>query len=150
MTDETSMRVALGLAIRANTLGEVPVGAIVVIDEEVVAQAHNQTIAERSALAHAELIVLHQAIRQIGDRYLPTAELFVTLEPCAMCAGAIVLTRIRRLVFAARDPKAGVCGSLYNLCADPRLNHEVEVVPDILASESSTLLQSFFQRRRPG
>ncbi|MEX6430172.1 MAG: tRNA adenosine(34) deaminase TadA [Ferrimicrobium sp.] len=150
MTDETSMRVALDLAIRANTLGEVPVGAIVVIDEEVVAQAHNQTIAERSALAHAELIVLHQAIRQIGDRYLPTAELFVTLEPCAMCAGAIVLTRIRRLVFAARDPKAGVCGSLYNLCADPRLNHEVEVVPDILASESSTLLQSFFQRRRPG
>ncbi len=150
MTDETSMRVALDLAIRANTLGEVPVGAIVVIDEEIVAQAHNQTIAERSALAHAELIVLHQAIRQIGDRYLPTAELFVTLEPCAMCAGAIVLTRIRRLVFAARDPKAGVCGSLYNLCADPRLNHEVEVVPDILASESSTLLQSFFQRRRPG
>ncbi|WP_298447753.1 tRNA adenosine(34) deaminase TadA [Ferrimicrobium sp.] len=150
MTDETSMRVALDLAIRANTLGEVPVGAIVVIDEEVVAEAHNQTIAERSALAHAELIVLHQAIRQIGDRYLPTAELFVTLEPCAMCAGAIVLTRIRRLVFAARDPKAGVCGSLYNLCADPRLNHEVEVVPDILASESSTLLQSFFQRRRPG
>ena len=119
------------------------------VDGEVVARAHNQTVASHSALAHAEMLALQQAVLKVGDRYLSTAEVYVTLEPCLMCAGALLLARVRRLVFAARDPKAGACGSLYNLCVDPRLNHEIEVVPDVLATEAGTLLQSFFQRRRP-
>jgi tRNA(adenine34) deaminase len=142
------MRIALDLAKEADQLDEVPVGAVVVIDHQVVAQAHNQTVARHSAIAHAELIALHQAIQQVGDRYLPTAEVYVTLEPCAMCAGALLLARVQRVVFGARDSKAGACGSLYNLCVDPRLNHEIDLVPDVLAEESTALLQSFFQRRR--
>jgi tRNA(adenine34) deaminase len=142
------MRIALDLAKEADQLDEVPVGAVVVIDHQVVAQAHNQTVARHSAIAHAELIALHQAIQQVGDRYLPTAEVYVTLEPCAMCAGALLLARVQRVVFGARDSKAGACGSLYNLCVDPRLNHEMDLVPDVLAEESTALLQSFFQRRR--
>ncbi len=145
---ESYMRIALDLAKEADQLDEVPVGAVVVIDHQVVAQAHNQTVARHSAIAHAELIALHQAIQQVGDRYLPTAEVYVTLEPCAMCAGALLLARVQRVVFGARDSKAGACGSLYNLCVDPRLNHEIDLVPDVLAEESTALLQSFFQRRR--
>ncbi|MHB1733851.1 nucleoside deaminase [Ferrimicrobium sp.] len=148
--DDDRMQLCLALATEADQLDEVPVGAIVVIDGEVVAKAHNQTVACRSALAHAELLALQQALLQVGDRYLSTAEVYVTLEPCAMCTGALLLARVRRLVFAARDPKAGACGSLYNLCVDPRLNHEIEVTPDVLAEEAGVLLQSFFQRRRPG
>lgn len=143
------MRLCIALATAADQLDEVPVGAIVVVDGEVVARAHNQTVASHSALAHAEMLALQQAVLKVGDRYLSTAEVYVTLEPCLMCAGALLLARVRRLVFAARDPKAGACGSLYNLCVDPRLNHEIEVVPDVLATEAGTLLQSFFQRRRP-
>jgi len=145
---ESYMRIALDLAKEADQLDEVPVGAVVVIDHQVVAQAHNQTVATHSAIAHAELIALQQAIQQVGDRYLPAAEVYVTLEPCAMCAGALLLARVQRVVFGARDSKAGACGSLYNLCVDPRLNHEIDLVPDVLAEESTALLQSFFQRRR--
>ncbi|WP_298210875.1 tRNA adenosine(34) deaminase TadA [Ferrimicrobium sp.] len=146
--DEERMRICLALAKDAAQRDEVPVGAIVVIDGEVVAEAHNETVAQHSSLAHAELLALQKALSEVGDRYLPAAEVYVTLEPCAMCAGALVLARVRRLIFAARDPKAGACGSLYNLCVDPRLNHEIEVVSDILAEDAGTALQSFFQRLR--
>jgi len=146
--DEERMRRCLALARSADQGDEVPVGAIVVIGSEVVAEAHNETVAQQSSLAHAELLALQRAQLEIGDRYLSDAEVYVTLEPCAMCAGALVLARVRRLIFAARDPKAGACGSLYNLCVDPRLNHEIEVVSDILAEDAGAVLQSFFQRRR--
>lgn len=149
--DAHFMELALAEARRAFAREEVPVGAVIVRDGEVIARAHNATIANRSAVAHAEMLALGDAVRLTGDRYLPDATVYVTLEPCAMCAGALVLARVRRLVFAASDPKAGACGSLYNLCADPRLNHEIEVFAGgPLEEDAAALLRSFFRERRAG
>src|ERR1700722_13498820 len=142
------MRHALAEARRAGEDGEVPVGAVVTIDGAVVAAAGNRREADQDPTAHAEVVALRRAAAAIGTWRLTEATLYVTLEPCPMGAGALVAARVRRLVFGAADPKAGACGSLYNLCADPRLNHEVEVVPGALADEAAELLTRWFAAHR--
>lgn len=146
--DRSFMARALEMARLAETRSEVPVGAVLVLDGRVVAEGHNRTRADADPTAHAEVVVLRAAARRLGLRILPGATLFVTLEPCALCAGAIVLARVRRLVFGARDPKAGMAGSLENLVQDPRLNHSVELTAGVLAEPSGHLLRSFFRARR--
>ena len=149
--DRTRMERALELAAAAADRDEVPVGALVVDPAgDIVAADHNRTREFADPTAHAELLVLRAAARRLGDWRLDGHALYVTLEPCAMCAGAIVLARIPRLVFGARDPKAGMCGSLENLVVDPRLNHRVEVVEGVLDDRASALLSGFFRRLRDG
>ncbi len=139
------MRAALGLAREAGELGEVPVGAVVVSPAgEVVGRGGNRRETAGDPTAHAEMLALREAARRQGSWRLVGCTLYVTLEPCAMCAGAIVLARIPRLVYAARDPKAGFCGSLGDLVRDPRLNHRVGVAEGVLGEESGALLRSFF------
>ena len=136
---------ALAEARAAAAAGEVPVGAVVVDGAgEILARAGNRREAEQNPLAHAELLALSAAARAAGSWRLAGATLYVTLEPCAMCAGAIVLARIARLVYGAADPKAGFCGSLGDLVRDPRLNHRAEVLGGVLAEESGALLKGFF------
>jgi len=143
------MRAALVEAAAAPAHGDVPVGAVVVVDGTVVAARHNERERLGDPTAHAEVLALRDAAAALGSWRLEDATLVVTLEPCAMCAGALVAARVGRLVFGAADPKAGACGSLYNLCADPRLNHELPVVPGVLAADASVLLVEFFEARRP-
>jgi tRNA(adenine34) deaminase len=147
--DEVAMRAALVEAAAAPAHGDVPVGAVVVVDGTVVAARHNERERLGDPTAHAEVLALQDAAAALGSWRLEDATLVVTLEPCAMCAGALVAARVGRLVFGAADPKAGACGSLYNLCADPRLNHELPVVPGVLAADASALLVEFFEARRP-
>jgi tRNA(adenine34) deaminase len=127
---------------------EVPVGAVLVAPDGTVFADHNRTREASDPTAHAELRVIRQAASRLDDWRLLDHTLYVTLEPCAMCAGAIVLARIPRLVFAALDPKAGMCGSLENLLQDPRLNHRVELAPGLMEEEASALLKGFFAARR--
>jgi tRNA(adenine34) deaminase len=148
--DTAAMQQALVEASTAAAHGDVPVGAVVVIDGRVVASAHNERQRSNDPTAHAEILALRDAAHRVGSWRLTTATLVVTLEPCPMCAGALVAARVRRLVYGADDPKAGACGSLYNICADPRLNHELEVTPGVLAEQSSVLLREFFAERRSG
>lgn len=146
---EPYMERALGLAREAGERDEVPVGAVVVApDGEVVGRGSNRTRELTDPTAHAEMLALREAGRRAGQWRLEGHVLYVTLEPCAMCAGAAVLARIGTLVFATRDPKAGMCGSLENLVQDERLNHRVGVIEGILADECSTLLSDFFRARR--
>jgi tRNA(adenine34) deaminase len=149
MTDEELMGLALDQARAAGAIGEVPVGAVVVVDGEVVAAAHNRRQADSDPSAHAELLALRAACAAAGSWRLPGAQVVVTLEPCPMCAGALVAARVDRVVFGAPDPKAGAMGSLYNLGADPRLPHELEVRAGVRADECGELLRSFFVDRRP-
>ena len=142
------MRAALDHALAAQTLGEVPVGAVVVRDDAVIGAGHNLTQTAGDPSAHAEMIAIREAAASLGHWRLLDCTLYVTLEPCAMCAGAIVLARIPQLVFGAFDPKAGMCGSLENIVQDPRLNHRVELVSGVLAGESAELLRGFFRARR--
>jgi len=136
---------ALELARAAAALGEVPVGAVVVSAEgRVLGRGHNRREIDQDPLAHAEILALREAARTSGSWRLEGATLFVTLEPCAMCAGAIVLARVERLVYGAADPKAGFCGSLGDLVRDPRLNHRPEVVSGVRAQAASALLKAFF------
>ena len=128
--------------------GEVPVGAVIVRGEVVLAESHNRTVEHGDPTAHAELVAIRAAARRLGDWRLTGCTLYVTLEPCAQCAGAIVLARIPRLVFGAWDPKSGMAGSLGNLVQDPRLNHRVELTSGVLADLSSQLLRRFFRARR--
>lgn len=146
--DEEWMLHALEEARSAWNLGEVPVGAIVVQEGEIVAKGHNLTQSRNDPTAHAEIVAIRRAAREIGHWRLLDCTLYVTLEPCAMCAGAIVLARIPRLVFATWDPKAGMCGSLDNLVQDPRLNHRVRMTAGVLAPESAGMLKEFFRERR--
>ncbi len=146
--DERWMERALAQARLAAGREEVPVGAVLVGPEGLVAEAHNRTREAADPTAHAEMTVLREGARTLGDWRLLEHTLYVTLEPCAMCAGAIVLARVPRLVFATRDPKAGMCGSLENLVQDPRLNHRVEVTEGVLAEEAAELLRAFFRERR--
>jgi tRNA(adenine34) deaminase len=148
VTDEEAMELALAEAAAAANLGEVPVGAVVVVGEKVVASRHNEREARTDPTAHAELLALQDAATALGSWRLPQATVVVTVEPCPMCAGALVAARAGRLVFGAPDPKAGACGSLYNLCADPRLNHELAVRPGVLADRAAALLDAFFTARR--
>ena len=139
---------ALELAKIAASADEVPVGAVLVRGTEVLAEAHNRTVADADATAHAELLTIRSASMVQGDWRLLDTTLYVTLEPCAMCAGAIVLSRIPRVVYAASDPKAGMAGSLENLLQEPRLNHRCELTSGVRAQESTELLRVFFQSLR--
>jgi tRNA(adenine34) deaminase len=148
MDDREGMRLALEQARRAAELGEVPVGAVVVRGDEILGVGHNRREVDQDPLAHAELLALRQAAgRGTGWRLLGCT-MFVTLEPCAMCAGALVNSRVERLVFGAHDAKAGFCGSLGDLARDPRLNHRLDVVPGVLADECGALLRGFFRGLR--
>ena len=142
------MQAALDEARRAGEVGEVPVGAVLVRGDVLVASAGNRSVRDRDATAHAELLVLKRGAEVIGDPRLGGCTLYVTLEPCAMCAGAIVLSRVDRLVFGAWDEKAGMVGSVGDLVRHPRLNHRPEVLAGIRAEESAELLTRFFQARR--
>lgn len=143
------MRRALELAALGGERGEVPVAALVLDAKgEIVAEAHNRTRADSDPTAHAEVLALRAAAARLGDWRLEGHTLYATLEPCAMCAGAAVLARVRTVVFGAADPKAGMCGSVENLVCDPRLNHRVELVSGVLAEESARLLRDFFRQRR--
>lgn len=148
ISDGAAMQVALAEAQLAEASGDVPVGAVVVVDGEIVAQRHNEREMASDPTAHAEVLALRDAAARRGTWRLGTATLYVTLEPCPMCAGAALAARLARLVFGAADPKAGSCGSLYNLCADPRLNHEIEVVPGVLEEECAGVLRRYFAARR--
>jgi tRNA(adenine34) deaminase len=149
MDDGTAMGLALDEARAAIAHGDVPIGAVVLVGDEVVASRHNERERLGDPTAHAELLALRDAAAAAGDGWrLADATLVVTLEPCPMCAGALVAARVRRVVFGAPDLKAGACGSLYNLCADPRLNHEVEVTYGIRAGDAAALLTGFFAGRR--
>ena len=139
---------ALEMARAGGLRGEVPVGAVIVRAESILAESHNRTVQEHDPTAHAESLAIRAAARRLGDWRLTDCTLYTTLEPCAQCAGAIVLARIPRLVFGAHDPRAGMAGSLENLVQDPRLNHRVELLGGVLASESSQLLRAFFRARR--
>ncbi len=146
--DEHLMRMALQLAQTAGEAGEVPVGALVVKDGEVIGRGANAREASGDPTAHAELLALREAARALGTWRLVGTTIYATLEPCPMCAGGLVAARVSRLVFAAPDPKAGACGSLYNLCADPRLNHELSVERGVLAQDAGKLLAEWFTARR--
>jgi tRNA(adenine34) deaminase len=146
--DARWMRVALEEAARAEALGEVPVGAVLVRGGAELARGHNLTHTSNDPSAHAEMIAIRRAAEEIGHWRLLDCTLYVTLEPCAMCAGAIVLARVPRLVFGAPDPKAGMCGSLENLVQYPRLNHRVELTAGVLAAECGAVLRDFFRARR--
>ncbi|MHB1225606.1 MAG: tRNA adenosine(34) deaminase TadA [Gemmatimonadaceae bacterium] len=146
--DREWMALALEQALAARALGEVPVGAVIVAGGRVVAGAGNRTITDRDPTAHAELLALRAAAAATGDARLTGCTLYVTLEPCAMCAGAIVLARVDRVVFGAWDDKAGMAGSVGDLLRHPRLNHRPQVVGGVLAEESSAALRDFFDGRR--
>jgi len=146
--DEQLMRRALVEAAAAAAHDDVPIGAVVVARGRVVSARHNEREWRNDPTAHAEILALRDAAASLGTWRLDDATLVVTLEPCAMCAGAAVNARLARLVFGAVDPKAGACGSLYQLCADPRLNHELPVTTGVLADEAALLLTEFFARRR--
>ena len=146
--DEYFMRFALREAERAQEHEDVPIGAVVVSNGEVIAQAHNERELRQDPTAHAEVLALQQAARGLGTWRVLDAVLYVTLEPCAMCAGAIVLARIPRVIFAASDPKAGAAGSVLDVLGEPRLNHRPEVSGGLLAEECGALLSAFFAARR--
>lgn len=148
MTDEEFMREALDLAQQAAAAGEVPVGAVVVKDGEIIGSGFNRPISGRDPSAHAEMVALREAATRLGNYRLVGCDLFVTLEPCLMCAGAIIHARIERLVYGARDPKTGACGSMIDVFGDTRLNHHTRVEGNVLAEASRELLQAFFGARR--
>ncbi len=142
------MRAALEEARAAGEDGDVPVGAVALATGEIVARAHNERERRGDPTAHAELLALRAAAETLGSWRLCDVTMVVTLEPCPMCAGALVAARVARLVFGAPDPRAGACGSLYNLCADPRLNHELPVTGGVLEDQAAPLLRDFFATRR--
>ena len=148
MSDENYMREALLLAAAAQARGEVPVGAVVVKDGEIIGRGYNQPISGHDPTAHAEVVAMRDAARRMGNYRLTGCELYVTLEPCIMCAGAIMHARVARLVYGAADPKTGACGSVVDLFADTKLNHHAAVVRGVLAGECGALLSAFFRRRR--
>lgn len=147
-SDAPWMRQALALAARAGEAGEVPVGAVVVKNDGCIAEGWNQTIAMNDPSAHAEIVALRAAARYLGNHRLLDTTLYVTLEPCAMCAGAIVQARVSRVVYAAADPKAGAAGSVFNVLQCEQLNHQVELTAGVLGEEAGALLQNFFKARR--
>jgi tRNA(adenine34) deaminase len=148
MMDNDYMRLAIEQARAAALLGEVPIGAVIVLGDEIVAVAGNRTITDCDPTAHAEVVALRAAARAIGNHRLAGAALYVTLEPCAMCAGALVQARIARLVYGADDPKGGAIRTCMQVLDGPALNHRIAVTPGVLAEESVALLQSFFTARR--
>ncbi|MGZ7009749.1 MAG: tRNA adenosine(34) deaminase TadA [Ilumatobacteraceae bacterium] len=148
LTDDQAMRLALQEAAAAAVHGDVPIGAVVVRDGKVIAARHNERELTGDPTAHAEVLAIRDAALEVGHWRLLDCTLYVTLEPCAMCAGALVNARIGRLVYAATDPKAGAVASLYELCSDPRLNHRLPVVAGLHAEQAGELLRTFFADRR--
>ena len=148
MNDEFWMRRALNLAERAQADGEVPVGAVMVKDDECIGEGWNQPISTRDPSAHAEITALRAAAGRTENYRLPGTTLYVTLEPCAMCAGAIILARVSRLVYAAADPRSGAAGSVFNILQSEQLNHRVDLTAGVLELEAAALLQTFFKTRR--
>ena len=147
-SSETFMQEALKLAAMAAAAGEVPVGAVVVCDGQIIGRGFNRTIADADPTAHAEIIAMREAAKSLNNYRTPGCELYVTLEPCAMCAGAMLHARISRVVFGAPDPKTGACGSVINLFAETRLNHHAECAGGSMAAEAGQLLRDFFAVRR--
>ena len=148
MSDQEFMQMALDEARASAEAGEVPIGAVLVYRDEVLARGGNRTIRDCDPTAHAEIVVLRKAAQKLANYRLADTTLYVTLEPCAMCAGAIVQARVPRVVYGADDPKGGAVRSCFEILSHPRLNHQVEVAPGILAAEAASLLQSFFAARR--
>jgi tRNA(adenine34) deaminase len=148
MQDSNYMRQAISQAHNAWALGEVPVGALIVKDGEIIATGFNQPIGTHDPTAHAEIMALRAAASILGNYRLPGCELYVTLEPCAMCAGAMMHARLARVVFGAADPKTGACGSVVNLFEQEKLNHHTELVGGVMAQECAALLKDFFTARR--
>lgn len=142
------MRVALDLAREAATVDEVPVGAVLVVGDEIVGRGFNQPISRHDPTAHAEIMALRDAAQRLGNYRLPGSTLYVTLEPCVMCTGAIMHARVERIVYGARDPKTGAAGSVVDLYSEARLNHHAQIEGGVLAEESSRLLSDFFAARR--
>jgi tRNA(adenine34) deaminase len=148
MTDLEAMQAALDEARLAAEAGEVPIGAVVVREGAIVARGQNRTLRDQDPTAHAEIVALRAAAAAVSNYRLPGTTLYVTLEPCAMCAGAMIHARLSRLVFAAADPKTGACGSVLDVLNHPKLNHQMQMEQGILAEESAALLRSFFRERR--
>ena len=146
--DEQRMRLAMAEALAAQAAGEVPVGALVVYNDEIIGRGQNRVLRDNDPTAHAEIVALREAGIALSNYRLTNCTLYVTLEPCAMCAGAILHARITRLVYAADDPKAGACGSVLSVMNHPQLNHKVEVAPGLLAEECGPMLSNFFLARR--
>jgi len=142
------MRAAIDQAAKAEALGDVPIGAVVAKEDRIIAVAHNRRLIDADPTAHAEMLAIRAAARALGDWRLNGCALVVTLEPCCMCAGAIVLARMDRLVYGASDPKAGAVRTLYRLCEDERLNHRVQVVAGVLAERCAAILSGFFRTQR--
>lgn len=142
------MRHALSLARSALDMDEVPVGAVVVHEGEIIGEGHNRTIVDCDPSAHAEIVALRSAASHVGNHRLPGCQMYVTIEPCAMCAGAIVQARLSSLIYGATDPKAGAAGSVLDVLRNPTLNHQCHVVGEILRDECSELIREFFQGRR--
>jgi tRNA(adenine34) deaminase len=147
-SDEEFMQEAIREAIAARMSGEVPVGAVVVCDGQIVGRGRNRNIMDHDPTAHAEIMALREAGRVVGNHRLGACDMFVTIEPCAMCAGALVQARLRRLVYGADDPRAGAVRSVFAVLSEPRLNHRIEVVAGVLAGRCADLLQSFFREKR--
>lgn len=142
------MRLALDEAADAERLGEVPIGAVVVLGEKVIGRGHNRVITEQDPTAHAEIVALRDAARFLNNYRLVGTTLYVTIEPCPMCAGALLNARVARLVYGAADPRAGAVTTLFQLCTDPRLTHRLQVQAGVLEAECREMIQSFFQRKR--
>lgn len=148
MNDEDWMQYALSLAKKAEQQDEVPVGAILVMDDECIAEGWNKPISSNDPTAHAEIMILRAASEQLQNYRLPGTTLYVTLEPCMMCAGALIHARVARVVYGASDPKAGAAGSVFELLGTDKLNHKIEITRGVMKDECASLLTSFFQRRR--
>jgi tRNA(adenine34) deaminase len=148
LTDHDMMELAIAEALKASQEGEVPVGAVLISAGEILAVNHNRSLSLQDPTAHAEILVLREGAQRIGNYRLNGCELYVTIEPCPMCTGAIVHSRIARLIFGARDPKGGAVESLYHMLSDPRLNHHVQITEGIQTERCQELLQSFFHARR--
>jgi tRNA(adenine34) deaminase len=146
--DAQFMRRALALAGMGAECGEVPVGAVVVLDGEIIGEGYNAPISHHDPSAHAEILAMREAAHRVGNYRLAGSSLYVTLEPCAMCAGAMMHARVSRVVFGASDPKTGACGSVVDLFAEAQLNHHADVIGGVLADECAQVLRSFFQTRR--
>lgn len=146
--DISYMKLAIEEAKKAEKIGEVPIGAVIVWNDQVISTAHNLRETTQDAVTHAEILAIQQACQKLGTWRLEEAELYVTLEPCPMCSGAIILSRIKRVVYGAKDPKAGCAGTLMNLLTDERFNHQAEVVSGVLEEECGLLMTSFFRKLR--
>ena len=146
--DQYFMNIAIEEAKKAKEIGEVPIGAVLVLDDQVIARGHNHRETSQNSLAHAEMIVIDEACKRLGTWRLERCELYVTLEPCPMCAGALVMSRVKKVVYGAKDPKAGCVGTFMNLLQDERFNHQCEVVDGVLADECGGLLTDFFRALR--